>query len=125
MEVCLVNTTNPERISDFTVQFYTSYDSNTILPAQATGKATILNFIESLNFSIADLDYEALYRESDIIFTPDTNRACTIINTYHDNLEEGIEKFIVTSVRIYSSGFGQFSRYPQTTDILIANVNCT
>ena len=59
-----------------------------------------------------------MYRESDVIFPPDTNRACTIINTYHDNLEEGVEKFIVRSV--HSGGVGQTSH---STDILIVNVN--
>ncbi len=69
-------------------------------------------------FHTADLDYEALYSESNVIFPPDTNRACTIINTYHDNLQEGVENFIVTAVR--SGGVGQTS---DSTDILIVNVN--
>ncbi len=73
-------------------------------------------------YSVADLDYEAVYRDSNIVFPPDTNRACTIINTYHDNLQEGVEKFIVTAVR--SSGVGQASQSsPYTTDIFIVNVN--
>ncbi|XP_064385443.1 uncharacterized protein LOC135334236 isoform X4 [Halichondria panicea] len=106
VEVCLVNTTSPERIHSFTVQFYTSYDCDTSSTITVIDDAT------------ADLDYEAVYRESDVIFPPDTNRACTIINTYHDNLEEGVEKFIVRSV--HSGGVGQTSH---STDILIVNVN--
>ena len=50
VEVCLVNTTNPERIYDFIVQFYTSYDSSTVtvVPAEAIGKATIIRITLSL-----------------------------------------------------------------------------
>ncbi len=50
VEVCLVNTTNPERIYDFIVQFYTSYDSST-KPAEAIGKATIINLRSVITFS--------------------------------------------------------------------------
>ena len=125
VEVCLVNTTNPERVHNFIVQFYTSYDcdisSTVTVVDDATGIITIIimhNVSGFLFFHTADLDYEALYSESDVVFPPDTNRACTIINTYHDNLQEGVEQFIVRSV--HSSGVGQTS---DSTDILIVNVN--
>ncbi len=129
MEVCLVNTTNPDRIHSFTVQFYTSYDcdiSSPVVPVEATGKPSmhyifrILLIIVFVIPCIADLDYEAVYRESNIIFPPDTNRACISINTYYDDLVEGVETFIVTAVR--SSGLGQFSQSPRTRDINIMNV---
>ncbi len=63
------------------------------------------------------MDYEALYRESSIIFPTNANQACMTINTYHDNLEERVEKFIVTAVR--RSGVGRFSQSPQTTEMFI------
>ena len=60
-----------------------------------------------------------MYRESNIIFPPDNNRACITINTYHDDLEEGVEKFVVTVV--HWGGLGQFSQSGQTRDIIIMN----
>ncbi len=55
IEVCLVNTTNPERIHNFIVQFYTSYDcdiSSPVVPVEATGNHYIFRIMLKIFFLI-------------------------------------------------------------------------
>ena len=51
VEVCLVNTTSPERIHSFTVQFYTSYDCDTSSTITVIDDATGIIIIHAQQFN--------------------------------------------------------------------------
>ncbi len=69
---------------------------------------------------VADLDYEAKFREVRYIFPIGTNKVCTTLNIYHDDLKEETEKLVIVAA---SGGVGQFSASPRSVSIYILDMN--
>ena len=65
------------------------------------------------------MDYAGEYGRTQLIFSPVSYRECTIIQTYHDEVDEPIEKFRVRAGT--QGGLGRFQS-PFVVDVFIINV---
>ena len=70
--------------------------------------------------SLADLDYAGEYGRTQITFSTESNRECFTIQTYHDELDEADETFLIRSRS--ASGLGQLSPNPLIAEVLITNI---
>ena len=69
---------------------------------------------------LADLDYAGKYGRTQLTFSPESYRECLTIQTFHDELEEADEKFLVRSRS--ASGLGQLSPSTLIAEVIITDV---